>query len=81
MLIEQVGDQPILAMLIKQVGDRPAVLIEQVVSRATIACSVEYFREVVAKYFRHSDENASLKPPWLGEERVRDFIDFNCNRT
>jgi len=41
-----------------------------------VACSVEYFREVVAEYFQYFDKNASLKPPWLGEERVRDFIKF-----
>ena len=49
--------------------------------RSAIACLVEYFREVVAEYFQHFDKNASLKPHWLGEERVRDFIDFSCNRT
>jgi len=68
-----VSSRPTFAMLIEQVG--------KCRWRSAIACLVEHFREVVTEYFQHFDENASLKPPWLGEERVRDFIVFSFNRT
>jgi len=70
-------------MLIEQVGSRLAGTcdVNRASGQSVVACLVEYFREVVAEYFQHFDENASLKPPWLGEERVRNFIDFSCNRT
>ena len=38
-------------------------------------------RDTAEELCQYFDENASLKPPWSGEERVRDFIDFSCNRT
>ena len=62
-------------MLIEQVGDRLAGTcdVNRASGRSVLTCLVEYFQ--------HFDENASLKPPWLGEESVRVFIDFSYNRT
>ena len=38
-------------------------------------------RVVAEELCQYFDENASLKPPWLGEEKVCDFISFSCSRT
>jgi len=59
-----VGDWPALAMLIEQVGSRSLLVRWNIFER---------WWQNISNYI---DKNASLKPPLLGEERVRDFINF-----